>query len=475
MLIRATLRFLPAQLLPPLAQLASVVLWTHWLAPAQMALFTLVTVAQEMAYGLGLGWFSLYALRYLPAPHEHAARLRYLATENSVVAASVLASFVAAGLVAAGFPAGVASWPRVAVAGLFFATRAFNLHYAERARAQQAYLAYFLLQAVGPVGGLALGRLALEHLSADPFVLLGAYALAQAAAVALALPMIGLNPRLGRPDPALLRASLAFGLPMLGLGLLAWLAENLIRYQVQWQAGAAALGLLVVGWSLGRRCAAVASMLVVTAAFPLAARLLNEGRREEALAQLRVNAALVFAVLVPVAAALALLGPALVSRTVAQTYRDTTGELLGLAVIGGALRNLRVHTTDQLLVLDRRLRLAALVDAFEIGTCGLGTWAGLALAGLPGAVAGQALGSLLTLGLGLHWARQRTGLVWPWEDSGKVLLATGAMVVAVGGLGPWHGLAGAALGALWAGMVYAAAMAVLFAGRLRRSWQGARA
>lgn len=468
MLIRAALKYLPAQLLAPLAQLASVVLWTHWLAPADMGLFTLVTVAQEMAYGLALGWFSVYALRYLPLSSETAARQRYLGAENAVVMASAAASAVAAGIVVWTFPAGEASGARVAVVALYFATRAFDQHYAERARAQQAYFAYFLLQAVGPVGGLALGLVALGYLSADPWVLLGAYSVAQAAALLLALPLIGMRLRLGRPDPALLRAAIGFGLPMLGLGLLAWVAENAIRYLVQWQAGAAALGLMVVGWSLGRRCAAVASMLVVTAAFPVAARLLNEGRRAQALAQLRVNAGLVFAVLVPVAAALVVLGPALVAPTVAASYRQVTAELLGLAVVGGAIRNLRIHTTDQLLVLDRRLRMAAAIDLIEIVACGVAAFCGLLVGGLPGAVAGQALGSLLTLGVGMRWAARSSGLAWPWVDSAKVVVATALMVAVLRGLGPWHGPAGAAWASVAGGAAYATALALLFMPRLRR-------
>ena len=475
MLIRATLKYLPAQVLAPLAQLASVILWTHWLAPAGMGLFTLVTVAQEIAYGVGLGWFSVYALRYLPAADDLAARQRYLGAENAVVLGSVAASAIAAAIVVGSFPAGDASWARVGVVGLYFATRAFNLHYAERARAQQAYLAYTLLQSTGPLGGLALGWLALQSIAATPWVLLSAYALAQALGTLVALPMIGLRARLVRPDAALLRAALGFGMPMLGLGVLAWWAENYIRYVVQWQAGAVALGVMVVGWSLGRRCAAVASMLVVTAAFPLAARLLNEGRRAQALAQLRINATLVLAVLVPVSAALALLGPALVALTVALPYRSATAALLGLAVIGGAIRNLRVHTTDQLLVLDRRMRRAAQIDVIEIVACTLASLAGLAWHGVTGAVIGQGLGSLLTLALGISWARRISGLDWPWVDTVKVSAAAAAMGAVLHATGPWTGASGLALGAGLGATVYAASLALLFAPHLRRAWAAGRA
>ena len=74
MLISHTLKYLPAQLLSPLAQLVSVIVWTHWLSPAEMGVFTLVTVTQELAYLGCLGWFAIYALRYLP-PREDAKGL----------------------------------------------------------------------------------------------------------------------------------------------------------------------------------------------------------------------------------------------------------------------------------------------------------------------------------------------------------------------------------------------------------------
>jgi O-antigen/teichoic acid export membrane protein len=474
MLISHTLKYLPAQLLSPAAQLVSMILWTHWLSPADMGLFTLVTVAQEMAYVFCLGWFSVYALRYLPAETDLIGRRRYLGTENVVVLGSIAASLLAALVVVSTLPRdGSLLVHSLTVAG-FFATRALNAHYAERARAQQGFVAYTLLQAVGPLGGLALGLIAFRHGQADAWVLLGCYAAAQALGTLLALPLLGTQLRLVRPDPALLRAAVAFGFPILGLGVLGWVAENYIRYLVQWQAGAATLGMMIVGWSLGRRCAAVASMLVATAAFPLASRLLNEGRREEALAQLSMNAALMLAVLLPVTAALALLGPALVSLTVAAQYRDIAAEMLSLAVVGGALRNLHAHVTDQLMVLDRRIRMAAEIDVIEIVACAAASFFGLMHYGLRGAVIGQALGSLLTLVVSMHWARKHLGLVWPWRESLKVLLATAAMFAVITALGTPPTLQGLLVGSLVGALTYALCMALAFwpqCRRLVRDWR----
>ncbi len=468
MLIQHTLRYLPAQLFSPLAQLLSMVLWTHWLAPAQMGIFTLVTVTQEIAYLLCLNWFSVYALRYLPAADDEAGRLRYLGTENAVVLASVLGGALIAALTAASVPSSTDWLLSTAAMAVYFVSRSAASHYAERARAQSAFLAYSILQMSGPVGGLAFGLAALQLLPGEAWVLLAAYAAAQAAGLAAALPMMGMRWALTSPDSQLLKSAVKFGAPLIGLGVLGWVAENYIRYLVQWREGAATLGLMIVGWALGRRCAAVASMLVTTAAFPLASRLLNEGRRGAALDQLRANAAMMIGVLVPVTVAIELLGGHLATLAVAVEYRQLTADLLGLSVFAGALRNLHMHVTDQLMVLDRRFGMVAKVDVVEIVACAVASLAGLLLLGIHGAVLGQALGSAITLLLSVHWARTRLGFVWPTVETVKVMLATSIMAVALLALRPPSTLSGLIAGIVVGAGTYGLSLSVMFWGDLRR-------
>lgn len=475
MLIQHTLRYLPAQLLSPLAQLLSMVLWTHWLAPTEMGVFTLVTVTQEIAYLICLSWFSVYALRYLPAAEDSAGMRRYLATENVVLLSSIVAGFAVAA-VTGWVLAGTEDLLMASLSiGAYFVTRAASTHYAERARAQSAFVAYTWLQTAGPVGGLLLGLLAMEHVRADAWVLLLAYAAAQAVGIAMALPRMGMQWSALRPDRELLKSAASFGAPMLALGILGWIGENYLRYLVQWREGAATLGLMIVGWALGRRCASVASMLVTTAAFPLASRLLNEGRREMALEQLRINAALLLAVLVPVTVGVEILGGVLVGLSVAEEYRQLTTELLGLSMFAGALRNLHMHVTDQLMVLERRFGMVARIDVFEIGLCTLASLAGLAASGIHGAVMGQALGSALTLLLSVFWARTRLGFVWPAQETVKVLLASGVMGLALLNLKVPATLSGLVLASVAGALIYAAVLALLFWADLRRFVASARA
>jgi O-antigen/teichoic acid export membrane protein len=465
MLIGHTLKYLPAQLLSPLAQLASIVLWTHWLAPDEMGAYTLVTVTQELAYLGCLGWFAVYLLRYWPQAGDVDGQRRFLLTENAVVLASLALSAAVAGLTAWALPGDHRWGPSALAVAAFFGTKAISSHYAERARAQSAFVPYTLLQTAGPVGGLLLGWLAMQHLAPTAMVLLCAYALAQGIGVLLALPGLGLLWQRPRLDPQMLRAAMAFGGPVLMLSALGWVAENYIRYLVQWHSGASTLGLMIVGWALGRRCASVAATLVTTASFPLAARLLNENRRDEALNHLVLNATLMVGVLLPVTAAVEVLGPTLVSLFVAREYQAITTDLLAVSVVAGALRNLHMHTTDQLMVLERKVSMLAKVDLFEIALCASLSLAGLMLEGLRGAVIGQALGSLATLVLSGWLAHRHLGFTWPWADTLKISLATSVMLLALYLLQARPDALGLGLAVVVGTLVYGAAIALIFGPR----------
>ncbi|MBV8663029.1 MAG: lipopolysaccharide biosynthesis protein, partial [Hyphomicrobiales bacterium] len=63
-LLRNTLLYLPAQLLGPALQFAATVIWTHLFDPAVFGCVTFVVAVQELTGGLGLGWWSVYMLRF---------------------------------------------------------------------------------------------------------------------------------------------------------------------------------------------------------------------------------------------------------------------------------------------------------------------------------------------------------------------------------------------------------------------------
>ena len=80
--------------------------------------------------------------------------------------------------------------------------------------------------------------------------MLGGFALVQL----LALPLLWLRLGFGVAlslDRTILRAALYYGLPLLMSGVIGWVSVNGIRLIVDFYAGAAAVGLVSVGWALG--------------------------------------------------------------------------------------------------------------------------------------------------------------------------------------------------------------------------------
>ncbi len=87
--LRKTILYMPASLLGPLIQLATIVILTHWLRPAELGLYALAVASQDLAQIATLSWWSQYVLRYLDTadPGNRAAQDRM---EITVLIAAVL-------------------------------------------------------------------------------------------------------------------------------------------------------------------------------------------------------------------------------------------------------------------------------------------------------------------------------------------------------------------------------------------------
>lgn len=460
MLIRQTILYLPAQFLAPVAQFLSMMVWTFWLVPEEMATFVLVTSTQELAYMVSRSWFSFYALRFLPEPGE--GRRRFLDTETTLLALLTLPELAAAGLSVHFFDGrgdGLVVFLTIAA---FYVTRGISNHLSERARAQDAIFAYTLLQTAGPVGGLVAGIVVTQFVGATAGHLLLAYAGMQVVGTLAALPMIGMSFRLARIDLAILKAAIANGGPMLAVNGIGWLGENSIRYVVDYVGGAAAFGLMAVGWGIGRRAASVASMLVTAAAFPIAARLINAGNREAALEQLRLNAALLAAVLLPAVIGLELVSGILVDLAVAEPYREVTGAIVGLAALGGLVRAFHTHGSGQMLILDGRYLLIGALGLFEILLTGALAVAGFAIDGLVGVVTGALIATLLLLAVSGTLAVTLSGFRIPVVDLMRIGAATAVMALAVSQVQWPHSALGLVGAASLGGVCYVAALAAVY-------------
>ncbi|MET4632592.1 lipopolysaccharide biosynthesis protein [Kaistia defluvii] len=467
MLIRQTIRYLPAQLLSPAFQLLSMVVWTYFLPPGEMGSYVLITASQEFAYLIALSWFSVYALRFMPFERGRSERSDFLHTEAAIIALSVPISLIAALATVAIIDETQVSLQTVLITAFFFATRGINTHYSERARAQSNIFAYTMLQIVGPILGFGFGLALLTWWQPTSEALILAYGVAQLIANLVAAPLIGFAILPRRIDSAILRAAFAYGGPILLLYGLGWIAENNFRYVIGHISGAAAFGLMAVGWGLGRRCASFGAMLVAAAAFPIAARLLNEGKRTEALAQLATNAALLIGVMAPTVVGIAMISTPATDLLIAEPYREMTKAILGLSALAAAIRFLHVHVSDQIFILEKRLSYAGIVDIVEIVAAVILTIAGLLLHGPVGAVIGTALGSAMAAIVSMYLAMRKLDFVPPVLDIVKVLAATGAMALGLAAIPTAQSIPALVLTILYGMFVYAVAILVAYRGEAR--------
>lgn len=465
MMLRQTLLYLPAQLLGPLAMFVAAVVWTHLLDAETYGIVSYVLAAQELVYMLTIAWWSLYVLRFRAAMDEDQRR-RMAAADNAVVLGAAFAqAVVAVPLLLTLDMTPTASFFLVSV--VLFVTRSLLTHYSEIARTEQAILTYTIAQLAGPLFGTIASFLGVMLFGASPTAALVGIAVVQGLGLVVVMIRLGVAPVVRLPDRDTAKAALVYGLPMLATGGFAWVATNGIRLAVDELAGAEALGLLSVGWGLGQRVSSVAAMLLTAAAFPLAVRLFESGDEEGALKQLSDNGSMLFALLAPTTAGVAMVAGPLVDLMIAEPFRAATVAILPLAVLAGSVRNQRAHFVDQAFLLHTSPgRLIPLTVLEGIG-CLVGTVIGLTFGGggldaLVAATAGCTLGNLVAAIATTRVAMRDYRLKPQWSAWGRILVATAAMCAVLAAI-PWGRGAVHLAAEVGLGMaIYAGALAVLF-------------
>lgn len=461
MLLRQTLLYLPAQVLGPIFALISAFAWTHFLAPAEMGSFALIGAAQELAFNFALMWFSLYTVRYFDSAADADRKAEFHATEMAVLIGSSLAMALALAVVPVG-QSGRLGGALLAASLAFVISRSLVSYLADRVRAEGDTLAYTVLQTAGPVAGFFVALAMVAVLPPTAATVLTGYALAQIASLAFAAWRLqfSLSPHAGAWH--IVKGAMTYGLPLLFGGLLVWIANNGVRFLVEWREGVAAVGLITVGWALGLRAAQFASMLTTAAAFPLAVRKSREEGMAAGQAQLVNNGVLLMAALAPAIAGLYVVGGPMIELIVAAPYRDITTQILPMALVTGALRNVRIHFANQVFLLHEKPMIPVLNDGIDalltLVFGGIGLWLG----GLTGCVMGVMLGSVVTLATGFaaawHWHK----FTFPVADALRIGTATAAMAVMVARLDTRPNTLSLASGIAVGAVVYAAVLAAMY-------------
>lgn len=429
MLLKKTLRTMPGQIAGPLAQMVAAVAFTHFLSPEELGVYALAWAAQELAYYGVLAWWSTYVQRHVLARDMDIARLN--AAETAVQGGAALIQTIVAVLgvwlvldraPTLGFLAGAA---------LFTVTRNLGSHFAARARSEGADGAFTWLQLLGPGGGLLLGMAAAAWIAPTGEMLLFAYAVAQTLALIIALPFMRYRPSRPRVDAAMLRASWAYGAPLIFANLFEWGANHGVRLVVAFDLGPDDVGLMTTAWWLGLRITAFVALLVTGATFFAAVTKLEQEGAPAARRQLADNGALLLALLAPATAGGALLAQPFATLMVAEPFRAATATLLPLALLSGALKAFREHSPEQAFLVfghTRAAMLTALVEmVLTLMLCAIGLFTG----GLTGALIGCAVASLIGGAFSTVLAARLTGTMIRLADAAKIAAATALMSAVV--------------------------------------------
>jgi O-antigen/teichoic acid export membrane protein len=425
-LIRQTLAYMPAQILSPLAQFATAIILTHYLPPEGYGLTMLIFASQELIYQALLSWWSSYYLRYAGSFAETTRQQALRSTESAVLLAStVLQLVVTIALVRIVAPD--ASGLLFAGACFYVVTRSYLGYLSEKARREGDILAYSLLQIGGPLGGLALTLALMTILPVAPERVLLDFAIAHFLVSAALAWRLGVLVKPGRVDRAIIGAAFAFGAPILISNIFGWFAAHGIRFVVQYGASPTALGLLSVGWGIAIRITAVAAMVVAAAAYPLAVRALERGDTEGARNQISTNSALLLGLIAPSTAGIIAIQDPFVTLLVAAEYQAITIAILPWALVGSAIRNLRMHGWDQMYLLFEAPRAMVTLESIEALLTALASFIGLMMGGLVGAVTGAALAALVIALADYLYLNRRFGLHAPLSFYVRILVSTGLM------------------------------------------------
>jgi len=353
-------------------------------------------------------------------------------------------------------------------------TRTYNLYMAERARARHEVVVYSIQQMTGPALGFLLGLVLLRLFGDGPEWLIAGYAIAQFAALIVALPLIRFGWSVGPIDRRILHEALHYGIPLVIGGGFTWVTVNASRFIVSDMLGIGAAGLFAVGYGLGFRASMVPAMMVTASAFPLAVRTMEQHGGLRAMRQLADNGALLAAILLPSVAGVFMLRHEIVHLLIAPGFQAATLAILPLATLSGAIRNFRAHFSDQAFLLHKRTRLMIGISGIEaVLTVGasilfISWW------GLVGAVIASTVSAAVAATASFAAGIVLFGLRPPVKHLVKVTVATAIMTLALYALPKHAAVVSLTLHVALGAAIYAAVLAALYGGTLRRLWSSYR-
>lgn len=426
-MLKTFLKYLVARGVSGAVTLAGLALLTRLLTREEYGRYALVVAAVSLASTVAFQWLRLGFLRF---------RAVYAANESALLATtaacflSLACALGIAGGIAAVFV--TANWLRtLVVLGilLLWAQAWFELNL-DRLIAEVNPRRYGILstmKAVTGVGGAAI--LAWRGFGANG-ALLGLL-------VGFTLP--GLweavrawrGVRLRQQQRGIRQALFAYGLPLTGNYALDVVVSSSDRFLLGLLSGAAAAGTYAAVYDFSSLGMGMLMLIVNLGAFPLAVKALEEGGVERARAQLRVHGTFLFGLALPAAAGLGLLAHTAARVFFGRDFQGTAVLIIPVVAAAALLGGMKVFYFDLSFQLSRSTAtqvwvvLASAITNVLLNLLWIPRWLGL----------GAAWATLVAyaVGLALSWilGLRRFPLPIPWDDWGRISLATALMALAL--------------------------------------------
>lgn len=463
MLLRSILGYTPANLVPALAALATIVAFTRLLPPDEFGRYALAQAV--VLFGQALAFYALQVS--VTRFHERYAddhRLdRLLATAYWCYLACAAAACVLFVAVMAAIrpdpllaPVLWLALPTLLLRGLVLVNLASH-------RGAQRIGRYNLVECGQNVAGflVALPLVAWLGMGASGLVL----GMLAGSVLVLLADLRTLARGVGPADRAILRELWGFGAPLVVSHGLSAFTAYVDRLFVERLLGSAAVGLYTVAWSVVDRAVSLVFMGVTLGAYPLVVAALEREGPDAARRQLTRNGAVLIALCLPTAVGVACAAPQIAAVLVGPEYRDGVVGLMPWVAGIAFLRGITAHFFDQSLHLGRRtdLFLLTLTPAAVLAL----TLNPLLLPqlGLAGAVVAALVAQAVTLLITVEVGRRVFRPVFPVGQTLRVAAAAAVMAAVLEAVpfpASWAGLL--AIVAVGVAVYGAAALAIDVAG-----------
>jgi len=426
MLIRQSVIYVLARVMPGLVSMALTALLTRILEPASYGLYGLATLIMTIGAGFLFDWLGIAVIRIFAGERQTA---RTMATFLQLYL--VLAGLLAASVLPAALWFGLGSRDAAAYAVgavMVLCYSAFEL--AARARMASLQAGRYLVMNLGRSLLIMGFALPLAYVTRD-----GLWAALGTAAGMASGAALGIRPAwfqaIGRLDRRLMREILAYGIPIGASMILGSLVNSGTRALVDGLGSTEQLGFYTAAFVLIQNSLTMVASGLEAAAFPLAVAAVERGDEAAARDQLVRNAELLLAVLMPAAIGMALTAPGIAHTLVGSQFEPMVAQLTPWMCAGGLFGAFRANYLDHAFQLGKQPHLQVHVTALSGAVAlGLAIWL-IPRWGAVGAAIAVAAATGIACLHALIAGRRAFPLPFPTAKAARILAACLVMAAAV--------------------------------------------